>query len=46
MMSHIGNHIDFPNYTADELVKLVSVMSQDLDYDIDDDAYATFKEYI
>jgi probable Rubsico expression protein CbbX len=46
MMSRIGNHIDFPNYTADELVKIAGVMSRDLEYDIDEDAYATFKNYI
>jgi len=46
MMSRIGNHIDFPNYTADELVKIAEVMSRDLEYDIDDAAYATFKNYI
>jgi len=46
MMSRIGNHIDFPNYSADELVKIAEVMSRDLEYDIDDSAYATFKTYI
>merc|ERR1719221_1128863 len=46
MMSRIGNHIDFPNYTADELVKIAGVMSRDLEYEIDDDAYATFHGYI
>merc|ERR1719384_316987 len=46
MMSRIGNHIDFPNYTADELVSIAGVMSRDLEYDIDDDAYNTFKAYI
>jgi len=46
MMSRIGNHIDFPNYTADELVKIAAVMSRDLEYDIDASAYATFKDYI
>jgi hypothetical protein len=46
MMSRIGNHIDFPNYTSDELVKIAAVMARDLEYDIDDDAYATFQQYI
>lgn len=41
MMSCIGNHIDFPNYSADELVKVAAVMSRDLEYDIDGAAYAT-----
>ena len=42
MMSRIGNHIDFPNCTADELVKIASLMLQDLEleYDIDDEAYS------
>jgi len=46
MMSRIGNHIDFPNYGADELVKIAEVMARDLEYDIQDDAYPVFKEYI
>jgi len=46
MMSRIGNHIDFPNYSADELVKIAAVMAHQLEYDIDDDAYPVFKDYI
>jgi len=46
MMSRIGNHIDFPNYSADELVKIAEVMARDLEYDIDADAYPVFKRYI
>merc|ERR1712087_21131 len=46
MMSRIGNHIDFPNYSADELVKIAAVMARDLEYEIDDDAYPVFKDYI
>jgi len=46
MMSRIGNHIDFPNYTADELVQIAEVMSRDLEYDISPESYATFKNYI
>jgi hypothetical protein len=46
MMSRIGNHIDFPNYQADELVKIAAVMARDLEYDIDEDAYDVFKKYI
>ena len=46
MMSRIGNHIDFPNYTSDELVKIAAVMARELEYDIDDNAYATFQNYI
>jgi len=46
MMSRIGNHIDFPNYGADELVAIAAVMARDLEYDIDDDAFPVFKNYI
>lgn len=46
MMSRIGNHIDFPNYSADELVAISEVMARDLEYSIDADAYPVFKEYI
>jgi hypothetical protein len=46
MMSRIGNHIEFPNYSADELVSIASVMSRQLEYDIDPEAYAVFKAYI
>ena len=46
MMSRIGNHIDFPNYKADELVAIANVMARDLEYDIDTDAFPVFKDYI
>mmetsp|Transcript_30815 Transcript_30815/g.69604 ORF Transcript_30815/g.69604 Transcript_30815/m.69604 type:complete len:411 (+) Transcript_30815:126-1358(+) len=46
MMSRIGNHIDFPNYSADELVQISDVMSRDLEYDIEPAAYEVFKKYI
>uniref|UniRef100_A0A7S2I8H2 AAA+ ATPase domain-containing protein n=1 Tax=Helicotheca tamesis TaxID=374047 RepID=A0A7S2I8H2_9STRA len=46
MMSRIGNHIDFPNYNSDELVKISSVMARDLEYDIDPNAYPVFQHYI
>eukprot|EP01083_Nonionella_stella_P281176 956744_1 len=46
MMSRIGNHIDFPNYSADELVQISNVMARDLEYDIDADAYPVFYDYI
>mmetsp|Transcript_12587 Transcript_12587/g.20988 ORF Transcript_12587/g.20988 Transcript_12587/m.20988 type:complete len:451 (-) Transcript_12587:63-1415(-) len=46
MMSRIGNHIDFPNYSADELVKIAGVMAGSLEYEISDDAYPVFKTYV
>merc|ERR1712222_141297 len=46
MVSRIGNHIDFPNYKSDELVKIAQVMARDLEYDIDPDAFPVFQAYI
>ena len=46
MMSRIGNHINFPNYSADELVAIAGVMADQLEYDIDDAAFPVFKSYI
>merc|ERR1712087_513746 len=46
MMSRIGNHIDFPNYSAEELVQIAAVMAGQLEYDIDDNAYPVFQDYI
>jgi probable Rubsico expression protein CbbX len=46
MMSRIGNHIDFPNYSADELVEIAAVMAHQLEYEIDPDAFFVFKQYI
>lgn len=46
MMSRIGNHINFPNYSADELVQIAAVMAEQLEYDIAPDAFPVFKNYI
>jgi probable Rubsico expression protein CbbX len=46
MMSRIGNHIDFPNYSADELVKIATLMGDSLEYEIAEDAIPVFKKYI
>jgi len=46
MMSRIGNHIDFPNYSADELVQIAAVMAEQLEFDIEDAAFPVFQEYI
>jgi probable Rubsico expression protein CbbX len=46
MMSRIGNHINFPNYSADELLKIAEVMGRDLEYDIAPEALPVFKKYI
>ena len=46
MMSRVGNHINFPNYSADELVQIAAVMAGQLEYDIEEPAYRVFREYI
>ena len=38
MASRIGNHIEFPNYSADELVEIGKVMCRELEYDLGPDA--------
>jgi hypothetical protein len=46
MMSRIGNHVDFPNYSADELVEIAEVMARELEYTISPDAMPVFRNYI
>jgi len=46
MASRVGNHINFPDYEADELVDIAKVMIRDMDYDIDEAAQETFLQYI
>jgi len=46
MMSRIGNHINFPNYTPDELVEIAGLMAGQLEYDIQPEAFPVFKSYI
>lgn len=46
MASRVGNHVNFPDYEADELVDIANVMIRDLEYEIDDQGKNTFLEYI
>ncbi|GMH58889.1 hypothetical protein TrVE_jg4133 [Triparma verrucosa] len=46
MSSRIGNHIDFPNYSSNELVGIAEVMARDLEYEINEEAYGVFQQYI
>jgi len=46
MSSRIGNHIEFPNYEATELVDIAKVMCRDLEYNMSSDAEPVFFEYI
>ena len=45
MMSWIGNHIDFPIYISEKLIKIYGVMAWDLKYGIDEVAYGSFYDY-
>merc|ERR1719379_1343064 len=46
MNSRIGNHIEFPNYEADELVEIGKVMCRELEYTMDTQAIAALKVYM
>merc|ERR1711871_1247255 len=46
MNSRIGNHIEFPNYEAAELVEIGKVMCRELEYNLDDGAIAALHAYM
>ena len=46
MASRIGNHIEFPNYSADELVEIGKVMCRELEYDLGPDAEPALRAYM
>ena len=46
MNSRIGNHIEFPNYEADELVEIGVVMCRDLEYDMTPNAIEALRAYM
>ena len=46
MNSRIGNHIEFPNYEAEELVEIGQVMCRELEYNLDPSAVEAFRQYI
>merc|ERR1712023_244466 len=46
MNSRIGNHIEFPNYEADELVEIGLVMCRELEYQLDESAVSAFRAYM
>lgn len=46
MSSRIGNHINFPNYSSGELVKIAEFMTRDLEYQFADGSADVFKGYI
>jgi len=46
LSSRIANHIDFPDYSVDELLQISKLMLQDQQYQLTPDAEVAFKQYI
>jgi probable Rubsico expression protein CbbX len=46
MGSRIAHHIDFPDYTPDELLQIADMMFERQTYELSDDAREAFREYI
>ena len=44
--SRVGNHLDFPDYSLDELMEIADLMVGRQHYDFDDAARAAFREYL
>ena len=46
LSSRIANHIDFPDYSTDELMKIAKLMLEDQQYQLTPDAEIAFQQYI
>src|SRR3954471_17175160 len=46
MSSRIAHHLDFPDYSADELLAITRRMAAQMNYRFDDEALAAVREYI
>jgi probable Rubsico expression protein CbbX len=44
--SRVGNHLDFPDYSLDELMEIADLMVRRQHYEFDDEARAAFREYL
>lgn len=44
LKSRIAFHLDFPDYTADELTKIITLMSKNREYQIEEEALAYCRE--
>jgi probable Rubsico expression protein CbbX len=44
--SRIGHHIDFPDYTQDELMRIAELMLEQQQYSFDERSHAAFSEYL
>ena len=46
LSSRIANHIDFPDYSVDELLKIAKMMLEEQQYELTPDAEVALREYI
>jgi probable Rubsico expression protein CbbX len=46
MASRIAHHIDFPDYSTDELVQIAELIVHQMNYRFDEDAAAVMRDYI
>ncbi len=46
LSSRIAHHIDFPDYNESELLKITTLMANDMSYNLDEDAQKAMCEYI
>ena len=46
LSSRIANHIDFPDYSTEELMKIAKLMLEDQQYQLTPDAEIAFEQYI
>jgi len=46
LSSRVANHIDFPDYTPDELIKIARLILEEQQYRMDSNAEAALLEYI
>jgi len=46
MSSRVAHHIDFPDYSADELFAICQLMLEQMQYNLSDSAQAAMREYI
>ena len=44
--SRVGNHLDFPDYSLDELMEIAELMVRRQHYEFDDAARTAFREYL
>ena len=44
--SRVGNHLDFPDYSLDELMEIAELMVKRQHYELDDAARLAFREYL